>query len=94
MVKRWTWRPRDQRAIQNEEILDAVAHGEARRDIAARLGITANTVTGVIARARAAGDTRAAVLSMRMVRQLARKARLAELALRAAGNRSRAAPRR
>jgi len=33
--QRWTWRPKDQRIAQNEEILDAVARGEVRSEIAA-----------------------------------------------------------
>lgn len=35
--------PKDQRIPKNDEILDAVAHGEVRSEIAARLEITPNT---------------------------------------------------
>ena len=80
MEKRWTWRPKDQRVAQNEEILNAVARGEARSEIAARLEVTPNTVNGVVARAKAAGDPRAAVPSVRMAHRAARLARLARQA--------------
>ena len=78
--QRWTWRPKDQRIAQNEEILDAVARGEVRSEIAARLEITPNTVSGVVARARAAGDSRASVPSVWSARKAARQARLAKQA--------------
>lgn len=74
MEKRWTWRPKDQRIAQNEQILDAVSPGEVPGDIAARLRVTRNTVSGVIARARAAGDPRASVSSVWAARRVAKQA--------------------
>lgn len=59
--KRATWRPKEQRETQNEEILEAFRRGETRNNIAARLGITRNTVIGVISRARNNGDPRVLV---------------------------------
>ena len=85
MEKHWTWRPKDQRIAENEQILDAIASGERPSDIVARLGITRGTVSGVIARAKAAHDPRASP-SAWSVRRAARQAHQAKRVRPAAGS--------
>ena len=51
-ARKWTWRPKAERAAQNDEILNRTAQGELPSRIARALGLTLNTVKGVISRAR------------------------------------------
>ena len=74
MGEKQSWRPKEQRAAQNAEILAAVARGEAPKEIAERLGLSNGTVIGVISRAGAE------VKSFAALRRRLRRERLARLA--------------